>query len=274
MLIADAQVHIWAADSPERPWPPGRHKAHRPVPLGAEELLQAMNEASVDRCVLVPPSWEGERNDLCIAAARAHPERFAVMGRLDPEGPDAREQLRRIRSLGMLGLRFSLHRSFSRPLLTEGRMNWVWEDCERLGLPVFVLVTHDTVCLIDQVAQRHPGLRLVMDHCALDSSQKDDAAFKDFDKLLDIAKRPNVAAKVSCFPSYTTDTYPYRYTHPYIRKVVDAFGPHRTFWGSDLSRLPCTYRQAVTMFTEEMAWLKGDDLAWVMGRGLCQWIGW
>lgn len=274
MLVADAQVHIWAADSAERPWPPGRHKAHRPVPLGADDLLQEMNEAGVDRCVLVPPSWEGERNDLVTAAARAHPHRFAVMGRLDPDAPEAREQLRRTRSMGMLGLRFSLHREFSRPLLAEGRMNWVWEDCERLGLPVFVLVTHDTVSLIDDVAQRHPGLRLVMDHCALNSSQRDDEAFKDFDKLLAIARRPNVAAKVSCFPSYTTDVYPYRYTHPYIRKVVDAFEPYRTFWGSDLSRLPCTYRQAVTMFTEELPWLKGDDLEWVMGRGLCQWIGW
>jgi hypothetical protein len=28
------------------------------------------------------------------------------------------------------------------------------------------------------------------------------------------------------------------------------------------------------MFTQEIPWLKGDDLAWVMGRGLCQWIGW
>jgi hypothetical protein len=28
------------------------------------------------------------------------------------------------------------------------------------------------------------------------------------------------------------------------------------------------------MFTEEMPWLKGQDLEWVMGRGICEWIGW
>jgi hypothetical protein len=28
------------------------------------------------------------------------------------------------------------------------------------------------------------------------------------------------------------------------------------------------------MFTEEMPWLKGQDLEGVMGRGLCEWIGW
>ena len=28
------------------------------------------------------------------------------------------------------------------------------------------------------------------------------------------------------------------------------------------------------MFTEEMPWLKGLDLELVMGRALCDWVGW
>jgi hypothetical protein len=28
------------------------------------------------------------------------------------------------------------------------------------------------------------------------------------------------------------------------------------------------------MFTEEMPWLKGEDLEWVVGRGVCDWLGW
>jgi len=24
MLVTDSQVHIWGADTPDRPWPPGR----------------------------------------------------------------------------------------------------------------------------------------------------------------------------------------------------------------------------------------------------------
>jgi hypothetical protein len=41
-----------------------------------------------------------------------------------------------------------------------------------------------------------------------------------------------------------------------------------------LTGIPCTYRQAVTLFTEELLWLAGDDRDWVMGRGLCEWLGW
>lgn len=33
MLIADSQVHIWAANTPERPWAPGT-RPHRAKPLG------------------------------------------------------------------------------------------------------------------------------------------------------------------------------------------------------------------------------------------------
>ena len=40
-----------------------------------------MAAAGVDRAVIVPPSWEGDRNDLALAAAQAHPDKFAVMGR-------------------------------------------------------------------------------------------------------------------------------------------------------------------------------------------------
>ena len=51
-------------------------------------------------------------------------------------------------------------------------------------------------------------------------------------------------------------------------------GPQRSFWGTDVTRMPCSYRQCVTMYTEEMSWLKGNDLELVMGRAICEWLGW
>ena len=92
--------------------------------------------------------------------------------------------------------------------------------------------------------------------------------------LLALAKRPNVAAKASALPCFSTDPYPYRNIHGYIRQVFEAFGPKRMFWGTDITRLPCTYRQAVTMFTEELPFLSESDKEWVMGKGLCEWLGW
>ncbi|MGZ5118753.1 MAG: amidohydrolase family protein, partial [Burkholderiales bacterium] len=91
-----------------------------------------------------------------------------------------------------------------------------------------------------RIAARHPGLRFVTDHMSLTSGQKDDEAFANFENLLALAKRPNIAVKASALPCYTSETYPYRRLHPRLRQVYDAFGPCRIFWGTDISRLPCT----------------------------------
>src|SRR3989442_12274244 len=91
MLIVDAQVHIWGADTRDRPWPPGRaHQAQKPYPVTRDLVLAGMKEAGVDRAVLVPPSWEGDRNDLALQAARLYPGRFALMGRRALGTPQSR----------------------------------------------------------------------------------------------------------------------------------------------------------------------------------------
>ena len=69
MMIVDAQVHIWAASTPARPWP-ARHAPHRETPITAEEMLRENKIAGIDRTVLVPPSFEGDYNDVVLAAAQ------------------------------------------------------------------------------------------------------------------------------------------------------------------------------------------------------------
>jgi L-fuconolactonase len=277
MKIVDAQVHIWAPDSPERPWPK-RAAPHRTSALGKDELLAEMDKAGVDGVVIVPPSWEGDRNDVAIAAAQAHPDRFCVMGRFDPDAPGAREQIAGWKKQpGMLGMRLTFHTDILRQPLLDGRYDWVWGEMERHGIPAMVLFHHEYMHLADMIAEQYPGLRLVLDHCGLKSNKdvREAQNFATLDRMLALAKRPNVAAKVTAMPCYADDkTYPFRSLHGHIRRVFDAFGPKRTFWGTDWSRLPCTYGQGITMFSEEMAWLKGSDLEGVMGRGICEWIGW
>ena len=275
MLIVDSQVHTWAADTLERPWS-GGGEPHRPTPFTTDDLLQEMNAAGVDRAVLVPPGWEGARNDLALAAARAHPDRFAVMGRIRHDLlSKSQGALVRWRSEpGMLGLRLAFNTPKAASILDSGKLDWLWQEAEAHGVPLMILVWHPDVPRIDAIAARHPQLRIVMDHLALDSGKRDAEAFREFDKLLAIAKRPNVAAKASALPCYTNESYPFRSLHGYIRQAYDAFGPKRLFWGTDLSRSPIPYRQHVTMFTEEMPWLSAEDKDWIMGRGILEWLRW
>jgi predicted TIM-barrel fold metal-dependent hydrolase len=271
MLIADSQVHIWSANTPQRPWAPNT-RPHRAEPLGYEALLREMDAAGVNRVAIVPPSLDGSRNDLALAAARAHPGRFAVMGKIAAKDPAAPARLAQWRvQPGMLGLRFNFKRA---PQSLGGDTDWVWGVAEKAGVPIYVGVSHENVHVIDAIAERHPRLKLVFDHMALASGVKDEVAFRDLDKLLVAARRPNIAVKVSALPCYTDAPYPYRNLHVHVRRVYDAFGPQRMLWGSDLSRLRGSYRECVTTFTEEMQWLSSQDLEWIMGRTLCAWLGW
>jgi L-fuconolactonase len=274
MTIIDAQVHIWAANTPERPWPAHGSYAHRAEPFGQEALLREMDAAGVDRVVIVPPSWEGERNDLALAAARLHPERFAIMGRLAIERPESRQLVATWKNQpGMLGVRLTLTRDHHRVWLSDGTADWFWEAAERYAIPVMVSVS-GSVPQIAAVAARHPGLRLVIDHLALSGNVRNEALGPALAPVLTLAPYANVAVKATALPCYVTEAYPFPSLHPHIRRVVEAFGPQRVFWGTDLTRLPCPYRQAVTLFTEELDFLSAADKEWIMGRGIATWLNW
>ena len=276
MEIVDSQVHIWGADTPQRPWRASGHlHTQRATPVSAEEVLGWMDEGGISAAVIVPPSWEGDRNDLAIAAAKKYPGRFAVMGRVNPEDPALRAQLATWREQpGMLGVRLALHTPELRAPFVEGKYDWMWSEFERLSLPVMVLIHHPYMHMVDAIAAKHPGLRLVIDHLGLVNGEKDDVAFRGLDHLIALAKRPNVAVKSSALPCYTDEKYPYPGLQKHLKRVFDAFGSRRMFWGTDQTRSPVSYRQGVELFTKHTPFLTGGDLEWIMGKGVRQWLDW
>ena len=274
MNIVDSQVHIWAANSPERPWSE-TSSAHMDEPLTADKVSKAMDEAGVTQAILVPPSLDGDRNDLALAAAQAHPDRFAVMGRLLLDKPGAPERLEGWKEQkGMLGVRLTFHRDHDRALIDNGAADWFWPAAERLGIPV-MLHAPERLPVVAAIAKRHPGLTIIVDHIGFARETMDAEAPAGARRMLELASLPNVSVKVSAMPCFSTDPYPFRNLRDSIRRVIEGFGVERSYWGTDYSRLPpsCSYRQAVTMFTEEMG-LSPSDLEWVMGKALAKRLGW
>ena len=276
MLVVDAQVHIWGADTPERPWPPGgAQRAQKPYPVTKEMVLAGMKEAGVDRVVIVPPSWEGDRNDLALEAARLHPDRFAVMGRLAVEKPESRALVAGWRAAAGHA-RHALHLQHRRAAAVAHRRH------RRLAVAGRGARGHSDDGVRAGLSSRPwtaspsaiPASSIVIDHLAIRSGAKGDQAFAGLPELCGLARRANVAVKASALPCYSARPIRSADVHPHIRRVYDAFGPRRMFWGTDWTRLPCPWRQAVTLFTEELPWLPAEDREWIMGRGLCEWLGW
>jgi predicted TIM-barrel fold metal-dependent hydrolase len=273
--VIDAQIHVWRADAPDRPWPEGGDQlTHRAVPLGAEEVIERMDEAGVSRAVLVPPSWEGDRNDVALDAANRYPERFAVMGRIDlAAGPDA-ARLETWGSVpGLLGGRLTFHRAPARDWLTDGTADWVWGEAERAGLPLMVYAPSLTD-VIGARAGSHPGLKIVVDHLNLSTVVKAKDLEPFLRPVLALSDFPNVAVKASALPCHVDEGYPFPSLHRPVRQVIDAFGADRVLWGSDLSRLTCPYPDWVRFFSDQPDLWSAEEVDLVLGGAASQWLNW
>ena len=275
MIIIDAQVHVWPPESADRPYvKEDASKPHRPIPLTYDRLLEEMKTAGVDRVILVPPSWEGYRNDYALEAAQKYPDRFAVMGKVPLNDPGSKNRIASwLKQPGMLGFRISFRHTGTHSFLDDGTADWFWADYERYDIPVMIFAPF-AVAKIGAIAERHPGLRVIVDHMGLNVQWKGKDLAPGIDVLLKFARMNNVGVKASCLPCYVAEPYPFPTLHPQIRRVVDAFGPQRIFWGTDLSQMPCSYHQAVTLFTEELDFLSAQDKEWIMGRALADWLRW
>ena len=90
------------------------------------------------------------------------------------------------------------------------------------------------------------------------------------------AKYPNVGVKLSAIPGWSNEPYPFRDMTEHVRTMFEAFGPRRSFWGTDLThqRGKYAYRLYVTHFTEELTFLSDADRKWVMGDALLAFLNW
>jgi predicted TIM-barrel fold metal-dependent hydrolase len=129
---------------------------------------------------------------------------------------------------------------------------------------------------IGELAARCPGLKLIVDHMGFARATMDEKAGPGADRMIALARHPNVFVKVSALPCFSTEPYPFQNLREPLRRVIEAFGPRRSFWGSDITRVPptCSLRQVVTHFTEELDFLSSSDLEWIMGRGLAECLRW
>jgi L-fuconolactonase len=224
-----------------------------------------MDEAGVDRAVLLPAAWDRLGNDLVERAAADHPDRFTGF-----MAPDIRQPLRLEDMRSRTGLRFMFLPEAG--WLKNGTADWLWPAAEEAGIPLMLwmpgLLPH-----LAPILEAHPRLRVALDHLNLGMSPEASLTAA-LDELCELARFPNVSVKVSALACSAVDAYPFASLIPIVRRAVDSFGAERVFWGSDLNRLPCTYRQAVTMFTEEMPMLTQREKRLVMGDAAREWLGW
>src|SRR6516165_3088770 len=185
MLIVDAQIHLWEKGTPSA--------HHRQEPYSAEEAIAGMDAAAVDRALIHPVLWDPASNELAVEAVRRYPERFAIMGWFYLDDPYGRGHVAHWKERpGMLGLRFYTNERHPQSWFTDGTLDWLWAAAERAQVPV-ALGSAMFLPTVGKIVERHPGLKLIVDHMAVSRASKSEAAYRFQPELLALVKYPNVA---------------------------------------------------------------------------------
>jgi predicted TIM-barrel fold metal-dependent hydrolase len=283
----DAQFHCWEAQSEQFPWDPAfglpgtpmaasrAHYAHAPFPVS--RLLAAMDTVGVDAGLIVVPSIYANDNRYSLSAAAACPKRLAVIGKIDENDADLEERIASWRAQPcMLGIRVIVtQRDCAR--LSGAGLSKLFSAASRHAVPV-CLYTPGCLAEAAGVADRHPQLKIIIDHLGLAAPPAIPAGpqpFADIDHLVELARRSNVAVKLSGVPALSREPFPFRDLWPQLHRVIRAFGPERCMWGSDFTRVADlhSYGQAID-YIRDTSELSTDEKAMILGGSLLRQFRW
>jgi L-fuconolactonase len=287
MEILDAQLHCWLLDRPSRPWQPEYRGATRDralnillqtgVPMPPETLLCEMAAAGVDGAALTPQGVYGNDNSFELETAANYPRKFAVIGWIDHLNPDVEQTLERDTDRGMLGVRLL---RLDADKIQRGEYDRVLTWCEEHGLAVALTVPHPVPAALEALFQRHVGMEFLIDHLGVGLAPPayglaPDDPWTLLPGVLALARFPNVNVKLTGAAALSHDPFPFRDLWDGIGALVDAFGPERLPWGSDITRTGAlhTYAESVH-YLREIDGLSGPDLELMYGQALRRILRW
>lgn len=275
MTTIDAQVHCYERNHPGRPWVealPG------PPEMTSDQMVAAMDAVGVDGALLISVfamyRWDAS---YAIAAHASHPDRFALIKPVDPNDPAVAETIADWASTaGAVAVRVMMRPEISSDPDDPG-LGRVLAAAGRHSLPVN-LMCWGRLGQAGELARRHPGTRLVIDHLGLPqpfTPPPPAAPFAALPDVLALAAHDNIAVKISGACTLSHEAFPYSDLWDPLGRIFDAFGLDRCLWGTDWTRATAllTYREGVEAFRVTDR-LSESDRAMLMGGALQRVYGW
>ena len=139
--------------------------------------------------------------------------------------------------------------------LDHAGVHALWRAACDEGVTINVLIHLDLADELERMLPRHPSLAVVVDHCMYPKG-RDGLMGATLLRMLDLARYPNLHAKLTWLVESSDQAYPFADTHALLRTVIDAYGPERCIWGSDfpleLWTPKATYGQHLEVFREQL----------------------
>lgn len=275
MPIIDSQVHVYEANTPERPW---HSVPNWPDHVNGDEMVVAMDAVGVDGAIFISAfSMYQYDASYAVEVQQAHPGRFALVKPVDPDDPAVADVIADWKATpGTVGIRIMMTPEAKRDPNHPG-LDVILREAVRHDFPVNMLCWGNLdagMALVD----RHPDTRFIIDHLALSQPKVPPAPVEpwaDLPKVLDFAKRENAVIKVSGACTLSKLSYPFPDIWDPLARVFDAWGLDRCLWGTDWTRAfaVVNYEQAVEPFrlTDRLSDSERETL---MGGACAKAYGW
>jgi L-fuconolactonase len=234
--VIDAHQHVWDLARSRYDWL-GPELAPIDRTIEFEELKPSLRRAGVDGTVLVESADTPEDTQLMLDVAAKNPEVVAVVAYLPLQHPAlVAAQLDDLRDNSLIvGVRNLIHTLADPEWLLRGDVDESLGLLESAGLAfdlVSVLPAH--LALVPTLVERHPALRIVIDHLS-----KPPIGLPDrepwWSLIADAASSPTVYGKVSGLYSATADSGSWTVdgVRPYLHRALELFGSSRLMYGGD-----------------------------------------
>jgi predicted TIM-barrel fold metal-dependent hydrolase len=275
MPVIDSQVHVYAANTPDRPW---HSVPNWPDHVTGDEMVAAMDAVGVDGAIFISSfSMYQYDSSYAVEVQQAHPGRFGLVKPVNPDNPAVADVIAEWKETpGTVGIRIMMTPEAERDPTDPG-LDVILREAVRHDFPVNMLSWGNIDAGI-AVVDRHPDTRFIIDHLSILQPRTPPAApepWADLPKVLDLAKRPNAVIKVSGACTLSHEPYPFPDIWDPLARVFDAWGLDRCLWGTDWTRAfaVVNYEQAVESFrlTDR---LSDSDRKVLMGGACAKAYGW
>lgn len=269
--IIDLHTHVIADDQDAYPLAPLAGKQSdwsRERPVTYPAMLAAMDEAGIAKVALVQASTcYGHDNRYVADSVAARPDRFIGIYSIGLTDEDAAERIAYWHGRGLHGMRVFIagHTAADRGArLDDPRGFPAWERAQELDIPVCVQLRADGLPQLENVLQRFPRVRVLLDHFArprLDDGPPYAAAAS----LFGLARHANLFFKLTTHNVREAKEGAATQAS-FLRQAVDAFGADRIAWGSNF---PASAGSLVALLGEALeatASLSDEEREWIFHR--------
>lgn len=223
-MIIDTHQHFWRYTPAAFGWISADALRRDFLPA---ELAATLRAARVDKVISVEARQCVDETRQLLAYAAQHDFIAGVTGWLPIASADFAAQLEWFASAPKLkALRHVIQDEPDDAFILRDDFNRGITLLEKTSLAYEILVFQRQLGNAIAFADRHPNLRLVLDHMGKPAQGRD----AEWVRLMrEMAKRENVWCKVSGLVT-EVGVVDFR---PYLEVVLEAFGPQRVMWGSD-----------------------------------------